>query len=140
MPVSHHKHLVQNGPVVDEALQHAGRTHVVQAAHAEDQGHLHGHHAGQAVRGRARRQPGRRRSRLTSWESEPWATLVLQTGEERGKERELRAENALVQVSSITTTVQSVKTSVLKQPSDFSTQEECEYTSVHKQPLYFPQL
>lgn len=41
--VSHHKHFVQNGPVVDEALQHAGRMHISQAASAEDQGHLSGH-------------------------------------------------------------------------------------------------
>lgn len=44
--VSHHKHFVQNSSVVDEALQHAGRTDIGQAAGAKDQGHLHGRHTG----------------------------------------------------------------------------------------------
>lgn len=67
--------------MVDEALQHAGGTRVRQPARAEDQGHLQD----KAVRGRGRDagRPERGPSRLTSWESEPWATLVLQTGEER---------------------------------------------------------
>lgn len=42
MALAHHEHFVQHGPVVDEALQHAGRVDVGQAAGAEDQGHLHG--------------------------------------------------------------------------------------------------
>lgn len=50
--VSHHKHFVQNGSVVDEALQHAGRTDGGQAAGAEDQGHLRGRHTGTLKRGR----------------------------------------------------------------------------------------
>jgi len=42
--VSHHEHLVQDGAVVHEALEDAGRTDVRQAAAAEDQRHLqHGH-------------------------------------------------------------------------------------------------
>ena len=42
MLVSYDKHLVQHGPVVDEALEHAGRMDVSQTPLAEDQRHLHG--------------------------------------------------------------------------------------------------
>lgn len=45
--LSHHKDFVQDGAVVDEALQHAGRVDISQAAGAEDQGHLQGRGTGQ---------------------------------------------------------------------------------------------
>lgn len=38
--VSHHKHLVEDRVVVDEALDHTRRLHILQVIFTEDDGHL----------------------------------------------------------------------------------------------------
>lgn len=81
MSVSDNKHFVQNGAVVDEALQHAGRVDFSQTPCTEDQRHLHRQHAKYCLCTNTTAQM--QGDPLTSWERDPWATLVLQTGVDR---------------------------------------------------------
>lgn len=90
MLISHHKHLVQDGPVIDEALEDTGRTDVGQTVCTEDQRHLQLTKTMQRTLKKKEKKEQRaerplrgqrpKAENLTSWESEPCATLVLQTG------------------------------------------------------------
>ncbi len=91
--VSYHKHLVQNSSVVDEALEHTGRMDISQTPCTEDQRHLQCTQTNREQindSGRIKTNTAERAhfssKPLTSWESEPCATLVLQTGVNREKE------------------------------------------------------
>lgn len=84
--VAHHEDLVQDGAVVDEALQHTGRTHVSQAAAAEDQGHLRGR---QQLRERGGGGGSRAEGlsdppRGTASRAPPWSYKLWSTEETRG--------------------------------------------------------
>lgn len=110
MPVSDHKHLVQDGSVVDEALQHAGGPDVGQAAGAEDQGHLHGHRShGPSPEERHKPQP------------DLWTHLVGQRAVSHSGLTNWGQRRKQVSDSEMT----SVKPSRLKMLSDFDTYGEC---------------
>lgn len=84
--VSDNKNLVQDSSVVDEALEHTGRMDISQTPCAEDQRHLHRYCTDSKwIESEWNKQNVQSRL-LTSWDNEPWATLVLQTAVNREKE------------------------------------------------------